>query len=68
MNAIKRTSLNDKRLVTIKELQEIYSLGKNKLDNIGYHAGAIVRIGRSKLYNLEKMQAYFDNILANKDN
>ena len=68
MNAIKRTSLNDKRLVTIKELQEIYSLGKNKLDNIGCQAGAIVRIGRSKLYSLEKMQTYFDNILENKDN
>lgn len=61
MRKTTRTKLDNKRFVNIEELQSIYSLGKAKLDSIGVQAGAVIRIGRSKLYNLEKIQVYFEN-------
>lgn len=57
-----RTSLDNKVLVSLPELQEIFSVGTRKLDLIATEAGAVVRIGKRKLYNVEKMKAFFDSI------
>lgn len=48
--------------VDIDGLQAMLSLGKNSCYEIGEKAGAVVRIGRRKLYNVAKVQAYIDCI------
>ena len=48
--------------VDINGLQAMLSIGKNTADEIGKEAGAVVRIGKRKLYNVAKVQAYIDCI------
>lgn len=62
---MRKTSLyeNDKViLVEINGLQKMLSVGKNTASDIGENAGAVVRIGRRKLYNVKKVEEYINNI------
>jgi hypothetical protein len=46
--------------VDITGLQEMLSVGRNTADSIGEAAGAVIRIGKRKLYNVAKIEAYMD--------
>lgn len=48
--------------VNRNELAEILGMGKDTADKIGERAGAVIRIGRLKRYNLQKVRAYLDSI------
>lgn len=53
---------DNKITVDIVGLQGMLSVGKNTAADIGDKAGAVIRIGRRKLYNVKKIQAYMDGI------
>lgn len=55
------TESDNKITVDIVGLQNMLSVGKGTADKIGQDAGAIIRMGRRKLYNVSKVQAYLDN-------
>ena len=62
-----KTFDNTKKIaVNTEELMEIVGVGKNTAYKIGEDAGAVIRIGRRKLYNLSKIQAYLDSITEGK--
>ena len=42
-----------------KQAQERYNLGVNSINKVAEEAAAVIRIGRRKLYLLEKMDEYF---------
>lgn len=46
--------------VDINGLQELLGVGRNTADKIGKDAGAVIHIGRRKLFNVSKVQAYLD--------
>ena len=61
-------SKNENKLVVgIDGLQDMLSIGKNNAALIGEAAGAVVRVGRRKLYNVAKIQAYIDSITDNSE-
>ncbi len=64
MRATKRTegAKAEKILVDIHELQEMLSVGMQSAAAIGTEAGAVVRIGRRKLYRVDKIKAYIDQL------
>lgn len=53
---------NNKITVDINGLQAMLSIGKNTAAEIGEKAGAVIRIGRRKLYNVKKIQEYMDGL------
>ena len=53
---------DNKLLVDIVTLQAMLSCGKQSADKIGVQAGAVVRWGKRKLYNVEKIKNYINNI------
>ena len=57
-----RSDLSNKKYVDVNELREIISLGRNNCMKIGSDAGAVIRIGRRTLYNIDKILDYMDNI------
>ena len=46
--------------VDIKGLMGMLSCGYKSANKVGENAGAVVRVGRRKLYNVEKIKAYLD--------
>ena len=60
----KRTHIENANTLTvdITALQGMLSVGKNTADDIGEKAGAVIRIGRRKLYNVKKVEAYLEQI------
>ncbi len=55
---------NNKMSVTIDQLQEMTGAGKYTANKIGEEAGAVLYIGRRKLFNVKKVQAYLDQKAA----
>lgn len=53
--------INEKITVDIIELMTMLSLGKTTAANIGKEAGAVITVGRRKLYNVAKIKAYMNN-------
>lgn len=53
---------DNKLAVDIYELQAMLSVGKNTADEIGEKAGAVIRIGRRKLFVVKKVEAYLDQL------
>lgn len=53
---------DNKISVDINGLQAMLSCGKNTAIAIGDQAGAVIRVGRRKLYNVQKIQAYMDKL------
>ena len=39
------------------------SLGRNSADEIGEKAGAVVRIGKRKLYSVQKIEEYINTLM-----
>lgn len=62
---MKRTSKNETFnpvLVDLNTLQNMLCIGKQSADKIGVAAGAVVRIGKRKVYNVKKIEQYVDSI------
>lgn len=62
MRKTKNLECENKLTVDINGLQALLSLGRASADEIGRNAGAVIRIGRRKLYNVEKVKAYLNTI------
>lgn len=62
MNKMKRTETAQKIMVDIVELQAMLSTGRNTADQIGRAAGAVVRVGRRKLYRVDRVEAYINQL------
>ncbi len=60
----KRTVMahDHKIAVDVKELMAMLSCGRNTADKVGETAGAVIRIGNRKLYNVKKVESYIDSI------
>lgn len=48
--------------VDINGLMAMLSVGRKTATQIGDEAAAVVRVGRRKLYNVQKIQQYLDEI------
>lgn len=53
---------DNKMAVDINGLQAMLSVGRNTADEVGVKAGAVIRLGKRKLYNVKKIEAYLDNL------
>ncbi len=53
---------DNKITVDINGLQAMLSVGRNSANEIGEKAGAVTRIGRRKLYNVEKVRNYLNQL------
>lgn len=51
-------SPSEKILVNTRELAGLLSIGYNNAADVGERAGAIVKIGNRKLYNVEQIKRY----------
>lgn len=49
-------------MVDIKELQGMLSIGMQSAAAIGEAAGAVVHVGRRKLYRIDRIEAYIAEI------
>lgn len=68
MRKIKDAGTNvDKYAIGIDALAEMIGVGRNSAAEIGEKANAIIRIGRRKLYNVARVQAYIDGITGGSD-
>lgn len=52
----------EKIAVDIVALQAMLSVGRKSAAEIGENAGAVIRVGRRKLYNVEKVKRYMDSL------
>jgi len=64
MNATQKdnTNASDRVAVDIKELQSMLCIGRVSAEKIGEQAQAVIKIGRRKLYNVERVKAYIESI------
>lgn len=53
-------------LVDLKGLMKLLSCGRVAAERVGKESSAIVRVGRRKLYNLEKIKEYLNNVGGNE--
>ncbi len=51
-----------KLTVDIRELQGMLSVGQQSAAAIGEAAGAVVRVGRRKLYRVDRVEAYINQL------
>ena len=56
----KAKELNKKRLVRYKEGAEMYSMGMNKFQTLAKDAGAVLKIDRMVLVDLETFDKYLE--------
>jgi hypothetical protein len=54
--------MENKIAVDINGLQGMLSIGRNTAADIGEKAGAVIRIGRRKLYNVRKVEEYINKL------
>lgn len=60
MNKRIKSENKNKLAVDIVELQSMLSLGRNSAAELGEAADAVLRVGRRKLYNVERIKNYLD--------
>ena len=60
MRKTKTIETNCKITTDINGLQGMTSLGRQTCEKIGEDAGAVIRIGRRKLYNVDKIREYMN--------
>lgn len=63
MNKTKDFKETNSIAVDIDKLQGMLGVGKNTADKIGKDAGAVIHVGRRKLFNVRKIQAYIDKLV-----
>lgn len=51
---------NNNMAVGIDQLRNMLGVGKCTADKIGREAGAVIHMGRRKLFNVKKVQEYLD--------
>lgn len=56
------TESDYKFAVDINGLQSMLSVGKNTASEVGEKAGAVIRLGKRKLYNVKRVEMYLDSI------
>lgn len=61
MKKTRDTVAEPKIAVDINGLREMLSIGETTARWIGEEAGAVIKIGRRKLYNVEKIKAYIND-------
>lgn len=54
-------AINKKRLVRYKEGAEMYSMGMNKFQSLAKDAGAILKIDRMVLVDLDTLDQYLES-------
>lgn len=52
------TKITEKITVNVSELAQMLSCGKQCADMIGQNANAIIRVGKLKLYKVDKIKEY----------
>lgn len=57
----KQKTINKKRLVRYKEGAEMYSMGMNKFQTLAKEAGAILKIDRMVLVDLDVFDRYLES-------
>lgn len=64
MRKRKQNANESNEIVTIdREMaKERYSLGGDSVDKVAKEAGAVIKIGRRKLYLVKAMDAYFESL------
>lgn len=62
MNKTKTIDSDNKITVDINGLMGLTSVGRGTAEKIAENAGAVIRVGRRKLYNVEKVQSYLDSL------
>lgn len=62
MNKTNIAENENKISVDIKGLQSLTGVGRNTAAKIGEDAGAVIRIGRRKLYNVQLVQEYMNSL------
>lgn len=62
MNISKRTENVEIVLVDLKSLSKMLGVGLAKAKNLGEDAGALVQLGRRRLYNVQKVKEYVYSI------
>ena len=67
MNKTKVMDTNINMAVGIDQLQAMLGVGRNTADKIGKESGAVIHIGRRKLFNVSKIQKYLDSISEEVD-
>jgi len=54
--------VNERAYIDIKALQDMFSIGRIKAEEIGKNANAVIKLGRRKVYNVEKIKAYLNEL------
>jgi len=62
MRKTRETSQGGKVTVDLINLQDMLCVGRNTAEEIGKNANAIIKIGRRKLYNVEKIKTYLNEL------
>ncbi len=60
MNKRRQSGIESKLAVDIYALMDLLSVGRHTAEKFGEDAGAVIRIGKRKLYNVEKIKDYLD--------
>lgn len=58
---IQKKVVSKKRLVRYKEGAEMYSMGMNKFQTLAKDAGAVLKIGRMVLVDLDVFERYLES-------
>ena len=61
MRGTMRTENTEKILVDMRELRAILSCGRTTAERIAESAGASIKIGKRRLYNIKKITKYLEN-------
>lgn len=61
MHKTAKGEINNRITVDSMELQQLLGVGRKAAEKIGQDAGAIMRVGRRKLFYLTKIEAYLDS-------
>lgn len=52
----------EKIYITVREMMQLFSIGRNKALKLGIDANAKVKLGKKNLYNVEKVKDYLANL------
>ena len=56
------TETDKKITVDINGLQSMLSMGRHSATKIGEDAGAVIRVGKRKIYNVRKIEEYMNKL------
>ena len=62
MRKTREISSGSKMTVDLINLQDMLCVGRGTAEEIGKNANAVIKIGRRKLYNVEKIKAYLNSL------